>query len=886
MAEDYRNITTRFFVAGLDLFNPYDELGDFKWRILQNVDPLVDGTLEGRGLMDKYGVDAGKSGGFDATAVASGTLTNAQFPEYQRTTGNSFAVPTNLLVTAPFYGWNVGQVEDNNSYVDAIVTLFGSAWDVGWSAEYPSFFAYLNGVIILNESEKYSGRYRAGAAWAKHPSVVACTAPSGTPIIIIGGDCYIDLNSIDLNALSSTADLTHIGDGIFGPTKWPIINDAGAQTTGHVDFVPAWNLGITEPAAAPASVTATTGGSMDSGVTGASGYQWRYTYSRKSVGAESPPSDATAATDVTGSNNACNLTLTYSIDPQVTFLRIYRLGGTLDSWRFVAEIANVHTGASGATVVYKDIAADSTIALAAPLDTESVLPFYIQDSATAFKDNTIASRYFGPFQGRFNFGISQPLAAIGTYGDEGPEVFLSQKNTTFYAATSYVWWSNINDPFLCDPEVGFTQVGGYDERLEDGFLYSSFPFCYSREAFYALDYGGPDAAPIFTARKLPLGMGAYQHAVGKNFLYFANDRGIWRSDLNSSLDEISKPLAPLFSGRDVEDYKAIETVLNMQYCEPYLYVFYKNAGTSYNIVFDTVRERWWQHKLLEGASPGAGGGLSDATLQALGAWRDPEARTTYFGPTGSQDLEGREDDALLVWQFGNDRTETDEPTYALKARTAAWDAGIPHTDKLFGNVIIDYDRKGATLTVTPYYEDVAGTPFNISAGSGRQIIPQTLADVYARNMALQFDWTLATGEESPIIYKATVLYRADEEELYHWESPEDSFGHEGWFHVRDGFFDLYTAGTNDIVVTLTVDGQGHSYTISPAAGVRRKHYLEFDGVRGKVIKVVLASEGLFRFYSDTTILYAKPWQSALGYKPLPLAGQAGYADFLRKGGGT
>jgi hypothetical protein len=860
MAEDYRNISSRLFVKGLDIAHPFDDSEPQTWTKLENVDPVVAGVLQARPMTDLYTIDAGKSGGFDGTSVTSGTLTNAQFPTY-------LATPTGIAHDAEWYFSVVGQVKDGTDYVDAVVHLVGTLV----SGTY-YYNVYLNG-IPLCIMESYDGTtYTGYRLITSTKDIVVTTGSVGQPVVIVGGEAYVDLSNIDLNALDQTDDFTQ---------KFPVVNDAGSVTTAYIDYIPAYKLGITAPDTAPTVSASNTGGGLDSGVTGASDYTWRYTWYREEVGAESAMSPASTAIAVEGANDTGNMTsIPCSDDPQVTKIRIYRLGGVLpNDWRLVKTIANTF-GAGATTTSTTDTEADSDVALNDKGDTTKKAPFPISEADGTTTEDVLIPRSFGPFQGRFVFytALTKEQATNGTgastYRAPGASIGKSTlKTVSTGASTSYVWWTNLNDPFRVDPELGFTEVGGVDEELFGGFIFSAFPFVYSRDAFYALDYGGPDARPIFTARKLPFGMGAYEIAVAPDSVYFANDKGIWRSDMNASLESITdETLYPLFHGDSINSMSAISTV-TLWYAEPFLFM---RTAAGDMMVFDTIKGRWWKW---------AQGDLGTSQHEPLAAWRDPVSRKTYLGPS-SKENSGSE--GLEVWEFANTRGGTGETSFAVSARSNSWDAAVPHTEKLFGVLMVDFDPDGADITIIPYYdtESTAGTTLTTDTDAdtnGRRVKTFDLGDVYAKNIAFDFGWT-ETATKNPKIYKITVLYRADEEEIVHWESPEDAFGHEGYFHLRDGYFDIRSNAA--VTLKLTVDGTEHTYTLASTSGARRKVYQEFAAVRAKVIKLELDSSATFRFYSDTSTLYAKPWQSQLGYKPILLAGQAGYADFLRKGGGT
>lgn len=111
------------------------------------------------------------------------------------------------------------------------------------------------------------------------------------------------------------------------------------------DGITFYNLGIAKAAFAPNVTLVETGN-----LTGT--YQWCYTYYNINDGTESMPSPYSAALVTTAAK--INVTVVASADPQVTNIRIYRLGGNLTVMSLVATITN-------ASQTYSDNLADTAI---------------------------------------------------------------------------------------------------------------------------------------------------------------------------------------------------------------------------------------------------------------------------------------------------------------------------------------------------------------------------------------------------------------------------------------------------------------------------------------------------------------------------------------------
>lgn len=94
-----------------------------------------------------------------------------------------------------------------------------------------------------------------------------------------------------------------------------------------------YNLGIEQPTTAPTV-------SLGAGTSGLDGvYQYTYTYYNVTDGTESQPAPISDEITVTGED--VDITYIASLDPQVTHIKIYRIGGALLSFQELVEVSNV-----------------------------------------------------------------------------------------------------------------------------------------------------------------------------------------------------------------------------------------------------------------------------------------------------------------------------------------------------------------------------------------------------------------------------------------------------------------------------------------------------------------------------------------------------------------
>lgn len=635
--------------------------------------------------------------------------------------------------------------------------------------------------------------------------------------------------------------------GISGQS-WTYIGDASGGSSGGMIKVrnsdgQVYEWGIVAPTDAATAVAAGAG-NLDSSLPGAIAYDWRYTYYATSSGAESNPSPVMPASLDLTDQQALVGNLTPSLDIQVDKKRIYRRGGTINAtWRLVDTVDNDQT-------TYTDNTADSGIALALAVSLDNDVPFTSVDEA----GNTLVAvplQYtWGPFAGKYIFACGDPNRP------------------------GYVYWTNVDQPDGAAPSNNVS-VTSPSQPLINGFVFGSNSYVWTRDELYTLDFGGPTALPTFTPRLTPVGMGLsapWAFAVGPVAVFFLYKDGIYATDCQTDVKSVThEALRPIFLGESAAGFAPVDMTetdeLRLEYIGTELHFFYKDInGLAKHLFYDIRFDRWQEMSVNGSALAFAHGDHDQPQYNALFA--DTAGHVMVMDPLSTQDLVG-----------------TDLFSIAGSVTTYSWDAGIPMTQKEWGNALIDADPKGNTITVTPLYDNggTPGTPA-VLTGSGRQDFPVSLVDTYARNAALRADWT------GPVdLFQFVYLFRDDEEPVKHWEEPETSYVVRGlqpggWTHIRDGYFALRS--TADVTLTVTIDGTVYTYTLASTSGNRRKVYVKFRPIRGKMYRWALDCPNTFRLYGEDTHIYVKPWNTAISYQPVQPFTQTGMATFLRREAGT
>lgn len=807
---DYRNLPFAFDFLGTNIVSDPHLLKPGEYTKMQNVRYRRLGVLEAR-----YGTE-------DFTQF---------FTQKQVAAVNTYPSQWNIgdLLKAHY----IGKIYNNATAIDGWVTFHAAGTGTGNANGYRVF---INGVPV---AEMESG---CGFTTPFIPvgfSVVRTTSKTGRPILILDGTHFVILRDCDLTVPNET-----------------LLSYTWGTGAGNYPIFYAYKLGIAETTGAP-----TTANDGIGNLTG--NYFWAITYQNSKTGFESPLGAFTP--QHAASSNKVDLgTISISTNPQVDKIRIWRKGGTLtNSWRLVTTLVN--NPCVGGTTSYEDNTADSTLAVAEALATDTDPPFTSVDKNGATVTRQEFTRCWGPFLGKFQFWVGDPIKP------------------------GYIYWNVAGDASQYKPIDSVTSVSDPGEELQNGFVFSSLPFVFSKLNLYAMDYGGPEALPEFTPRLISIGLGLagkWAYAVAPNVVYFLGRDGIYATDCQpgAPLSLTESKLKPIFQGRAVGDFDPIDwtqvDTARMCASSRELHFFYIGVDTDWHhLVYDIEHGAWtrWSDDVYRNGYADEG----NSTLRLI------------FGKLGTNSL----------YSIDDARPDSGAETFEVSVRTNSFDSQIPLTYKEYGTLMMDADCDAQTLTIVPYYsgETETGSTITMTPDSpepGRQDYSYTLGDYYARSIALDISWTESPGNH-PILYGGTFLFREDEERVGHWEMPATAFGNGGWFHLKDAYFCLRS--NDPITLTVVIDNTiTDTYTIASTAGARLKQYVEFKPRRGKVYQLKLDTTSPtqpgggttyvrgrpFRFYGEDSLLRGKPWITGATYQDLQPFGAVGYAQYRRTEGGT
>jgi len=447
------------------------------------------------------------------------------------------------------------------------------------------------------------------------------------------------------------------------------------------------------------------------------------------AGAGSTPVDAVRqAVDITPA--------AYPGDAQIR-QEAYRRGGTLnDNWYF----AGVNTSNGG---VIKDTLDDVSIA------TGSVVPVdHFQPVATAASDGTTVLNspvpvIFGPFDD-------------GTYCALGD----SYRPGHLYAciAGEIDHWPSTG-PFaveVCPPS----------EQLMNGCVWAGQGFVLSRERGYAVHTSLAATAEGITVTPTGCfpGLAArWGFVVGTGGIFYVAKDGV-RVTLGGESKLLSDQLRPLFHGQTVNGYAPIDwthpEAIRLELADMDLWLLYQDTnGTRQCLIYSLLYSYWRSYSFARAV----GVAYNDETITqaAIGQQR------IIFGCSANSNAythEGFTDDGVAIVGSG---------------RTGAWGFGAPRQEKLLGDIILEADLLGATLTLTTFLnvEAVTNTSQTVAGVVGRQrytFDPFGTTPQHARSLSVGFSLTApATGSPQLAYLGATSQIQPDVtmNRPTAWESP-------------------------------------------------------------------------------------------------------------------
>ena len=615
------------------------------------------------------------------------------------------------------------------------------------------------------------------------------TGPAFTRFIGASTDLY-----------SGDATLTSIDSGYDGnPLSFVTMNQSGAQfpymyigsstKMAKVDVNSnVLNMGIREPTTPPSAVIY---GSGNINVGTGTPYVYAYTYYNSATGAESNPSPIILPVNaVSPVNQSVTVTVSFAgADVQVDTARIWRMGGSIFTFRLVGTIPST-------TTVFLDNNADLSIETALLMQTDNFVPFVsvdythngtcdvtsgVVDSSaypssdpfnTNWPGNTVIFidgqpyNCYGPpasattLTAYDNTGVAPPNATGVAFQVIQPEIVSAPleflwgpygggfSGTTIFGCgdarrPGSLYWTKGNNPDS-NPENNRLDITSASETLQNGCLWNGTPFVFSNLRLFQI-YPDLVNAGNFLAQEIPNGKGLFARwaiVSGPAGIFFLSEDGIYVTQGGPPVSITDAKLRPLFSsqGGNGETVNGIpapdltqEQSLRLTIVDSILYFDYFGIdGTPHTLLYDMVAN-FWLHDTLNCCS--------STEKQVYCRYQDEGqgANEEFIGTAAHLCLVGGSDT-----DFGG--------TLNCEFQTPCYDLGDPRTEKLFGDAMIDIDASTAggvtCLVKTNLNSTIVGT-YSLLSPAGREQFILDILDpsnpgenyaVYGKNISLYLNW--------------------------------------------------------------------------------------------------------------------------------------------------
>lgn len=470
----------------------------------------------------------------------------------------------------------------------------------------------------------------------------------------------------------------------------------------------------------------TGGAGIDSAEPGDIPFDYRATNYDPRTGAESNPSDVQADSAKLDSNRQpINVTVAAYGDPNIR-QRFYRRGGTLtNDWFF----CGTNTSDGGAfldgidTTVTPNIAknTDATIEAAGAVEIDNDQPVSSVDA-------------------NGNAVTAQPLRALW-----GPVAAMLIGCGDPYRPGA-VYWSKPGMPDSW-PSANWVEVTAPSEELMNGCVFGGQAFVFSRDRGYLLSTSLAGAATGFVATPTDCtpGLATYWGlCVGPDGIYYVAKDGL-RATKGGESVIVSDQIRPLFNGQarnglNPIDFTAASSIRLTSFNNDIWFTYRDVVGATIVLVYSVIYRIWRQ--------------VSFATTPV----------SFYADPT--------QGDAGLLLLIGSSGTlfthsgTTDNGTpFSCQVRTGALDFGYTRGNTLFGDLIVDADMQGNTLSaqVLLNNETISNSASTVTPASGRKRIvfdtfgagTNSTTPQQGRNVSVDLQWTPASGT-SPVIELAGI----------------------------------------------------------------------------------------------------------------------------------
>lgn len=551
------------------------------------------------------------------------------------------------------------------------------------------------------------------------------------------------------------------------------------------------------------------GRGLDTSEPGSMKYDWRYSDYDPRTGAESNMSaEMTTANTLDSLRRAVTVTPSTNGDSNIR-QRIYRRGGTLtDDWFFVG----VNSSDGGA---FTDTFSDASISASATGPTDNYQPVPTVNEAGTTVLGQAVPILFGP--------VEDLLFALGDPYRPGHLYYCHPGQPDHWGAGNFVE--------VCAP----------GEELMNGCVYGAQAYCFSRERMFAIY---PNIAGSGTVTVTPTActkglVARWAMTVGGGAIWFVSTDGIYMTQGGAEVNITDETIRGLFHGETRNGLLPVDftatTALRLEIFDGHLLFQYQDSGGTRRVLrYSTLDREWFYWTFGQQTS-------------VLAAENNGGALTLLMGGRTS----GK--------SYTHSGTSDDSTAIACSLRTAALDQGSPRVDKVYGDLILDLDRKSTTITAQCYINNEVSslTAQTVTTGSGRTryiLDPFGTGPQQAQNISLDLSWS--SDSQQPIAYLAGISYIGQPETIIQRPTDWDVLGTMADKYVKGVLLECDTGGLDKTVI---IEGDGSTLaTLTVNTSTRRVLHFAFTQGQARVIRLRSTDSNTWKLYSIQWIFDIEP----------------------------
>lgn len=657
-------------------------------------------------------------------------------------------------------------------------------------------------------------------------------------------------------------------------------------------------------------------------------YDYRYTYYNINTGDESSPSQIMVATDITTflttsaarafypvplsvQRQAIEVSLTASLDPQVTHFRIYRRGGTLtQGWYFVSQVpigSTLFTDTIADSVILVNnllnVNADPPVTTLLPAPVSAIFEllgfsalgpglvnaFVVGGNVVPGQLVTIGS--FPLQEQAYVQSVGSGTAVIylqlqhakaGTHNPGTPLTASTNPSTPMNLmaiAFDKAWLAgDPNNPHVLyysttfQPETfpvqNFLEIGTPDAPIMALIELNGLLFVFTTKRVYEI-LGAGSAVPTVIPTGVKHGLAAqFAWCASESRIYYLSYDGIYVFSGGAS-NYLSEPVEWIWTGKNLGPIPALNSTrisnVFMAYANREVFVAYTDqSSVTHRLIYHEIYKRWRNDDYLSG----------NITAQYFAE----DVGTLFVAKSDSMVYQDRVNDFDSGGFSGGVQIQNAIP---FKLQTAQMDQSEVQADyakrnKLYNEMTLDFDSGGQNVVVSLLFNGgasvVGGTTMamgtfsqngrgqiqmNINSGDGQE----------ALNVGV-----LITGSVTTAVtfYEVHIRAAVQAEFRKSWDTWWVGYGTDEWHLYKQIFAEYKAADAAGVSVLAFTDGNmaapAFTFTLPQTSGTHRaSKKVRFPTTKCRLIRFIGTSNSNFQMYDDTQIEHKKIG-SAKGYE--------------------